>query len=136
MAAESWTPERVRSVLTGENPGLPSQRRAFGRVPSPPRCKLCAAPFAGLGDFIFRHAGYRQSAGNPALCTRCITALRKRQMTAVEIPVSLLFSDIRGSTAVGERMRPADFHAFLDRFYRLASNAIVDHHGYRRQSCG
>jgi adenylate cyclase len=57
-------------------------------------------------------------------------------MTAVEIPVSLLFSDIRGSTAVGERMRPADFHAFLDRFYRLASNAIVDHHGYRRQSCG
>ncbi len=129
MAAEDWTPEKVRSVLTGESPGLVSQRRAFRRIPSSPRCKLCAAPFGGLGGFIFRHAGYRQSAGNPALCTRCITVLRKRQMTGVVIPVSLLFSDIRGSTAMGERMRPADFHAFLDRFYRLASSSIVAHDG-------
>jgi hypothetical protein len=37
----------------------------------------------------------------------------------------VLFSDIRGSTAMGERMRPADFHAFLDPFYRLASDSIV-----------
>jgi adenylate cyclase len=129
MAAEDWNPEKVRSVLAGESPGLVSQRRAFRRIPSPPRCKLCAAPFGGLGGLIFRHAGYRQSAGNPALCTRCITVLRKRQMTGVEIPVSLLFSDIRGSTAMGERMRPADFHAFLDRFYRLASDSIVAHDG-------
>jgi adenylate cyclase len=47
----------------------------------------------------------------------------------VEIPITLLFSDIRGSTAMGERMRPADFHAFLDRFYRLASDSIVAHDG-------
>jgi adenylate cyclase len=46
MAAEGWTPERVRSVLVGESPGLASQRRVFRRIPSPPRCKLCAAPFA------------------------------------------------------------------------------------------
>jgi len=129
MAADGLTPERVRAVLTGESPGLASQRRAFRRIPSPPRCKLCAAPFAGLGGLIFRHAGYRQSAGNPALCTRCITVLRKRQMTGVEIPITLLFSDIRGSTAIAERMRPADFHGFLDRFYRLASDSIVAHDG-------
>ena len=30
---------------------------------------------------------------------------------------------------MGERMRPADFHAFLDRFYRLASSSIVAHDG-------
>ena len=50
-------------------------------------------------------------------------------MTGVEIPITLLFSDIRGSTAIGERMRPADFHRFLDRFYRLASDSIVAHDG-------
>jgi adenylate cyclase len=50
-------------------------------------------------------------------------------MTGVEIPITLLFSDIRGSTAMGERMRPADFHRFLDRFYRLASDSIVAHDG-------
>jgi hypothetical protein len=30
------------------------------------------------------------------------------QMTGVEIPITMLFADIRGSTAMGERMRPAD----------------------------
>ncbi len=50
-------------------------------------------------------------------------------MTGVEIPITLLFTDIRGSTAMGERMRPADFHRFLDRFYRLASDSIVAHDG-------
>jgi adenylate cyclase len=50
-------------------------------------------------------------------------------MTGVEIPITLLFSDIRGSTTMGERLRPADFHAFLERFYRLASDSIVDHDG-------
>jgi len=129
MAADELTPERVRAVLTGESPGLVGQRRVFRRIPSPPRCKLCAAPFAGLGGLILRHAGYGQSPGNPALCTKCISVLRKRQLTGVEIPITLLFSDIRGSTAMGERMRPADFHAFLDRFYRLASDSVVAHDG-------
>jgi adenylate cyclase len=55
--------------------------------------------------------------------------LRKRQLSGVEIPITLLFSDVRGSTAMGERMRPADFHTFLDRFYRLASDSIVAHDG-------
>ena len=128
MAAEEFT-EQVRAVLTGESPWLAKQRRTLRRIPSPPRCKLCAAPFAGLGGLVLRHAGFRKSSGNPALCTRCITDLRKRQLTGVEIPISLLFSDIRGSTAIGERMRPADFHAFLDRFYRLASDSIVAHDG-------
>jgi adenylate cyclase len=50
-------------------------------------------------------------------------------MSGVEIPVTLLFSDVRGSTAMGERMRPTEFHAFLDHFYRLASEAIVGHDG-------
>ena len=50
-------------------------------------------------------------------------------VSGVEITVSLLFSDVRGSTAMGERMRPTEFHAFLDHFYRLASDAIVRHEG-------
>jgi adenylate cyclase len=129
MAGEAFTREQVRAVLTGESGGLASQRRVFRRIPSPPRCKICAAPFAGLGGLIFRGAGFRQSPGNPALCGRCIAKLRKRQMTGVEIPITLLFSDIRGSTAVAERMSPADFHTFLNRFYRLASDSIVAHDG-------
>jgi adenylate cyclase len=50
-------------------------------------------------------------------------------MSGVEIPVTLLFSDIRGSTAMGERLRPTEFHEFLDPFYRLASDAVLAHDG-------
>jgi adenylate cyclase len=42
-----------------------------------------------------------------------------------EIPVSLLFADIRGSTGIGERMSPTGFRAFLGRFYRIASEAVL-----------
>jgi adenylate cyclase len=128
MVDEAFTPEEVRSRLTGESPRLAKQRRAFRRIPSDPRCKLCLAPFGGLGGLIFKQAGYKQSL-NPALCTKCITALRKHHMTGVEIPITLLFSDLRGSTAIGERLRPADFHTFLDRFYQLASTSIAAHDG-------
>jgi adenylate cyclase len=99
MAGEAFTREQVRAVLTGESTGLASQRRVFRRIPSSPRCKICAAPFAGLGGLVFRRAAFRQSPGNPALCGRCIAKLRKRHMTGVEIPITLLLSDIRGSTA-------------------------------------
>jgi adenylate cyclase len=123
-----WTPEEVRLFMTGEHPGMGDQRRRFRRIPSEPRCKLCAAPFGGLGGKAFRAWGFGRSS-NPALCTKCTVKLGRFGLTGVEIPCTLLFSDVRGSTALGERMRPSEFHDFLDRFYRLATRAIVDHDG-------
>lgn len=121
--------EQVRGFLTGEDPQLAKQRKRFGRIPTNPRCKMCSAPFAGVGGFVFRAAGFGRFPGNPNMCKQCITQMRKNGMSGVEIPVSLLFSDVRGSTAMGERMRPTEFHAFLDHFYHLASDAIQDHDG-------
>ncbi len=115
--------------MTGEFPGMASKRRRFRRVPSDPRCKLCAAPFGGLGGVAFRTSGHGRSPGNPALCEKCETTLARHGTTGVEIPVTLLFSDVRGSTSMGERMRPTEFRAFLDHFYRLASDAIARHDG-------
>ena len=37
--------------------------------------------------------------------------------------------DIRGSTALGERLTPTEFRDYLGRFYRLGSQAILDHEG-------
>ena len=121
--------EDIRSFLTGENPLLAAQRKRHMRFPTDPRCKMCAAPFAGLGGAAFRMMGFGQFPGNPSLCKMCITQMRKSGMSGIEIPVSLLFSDVRGSTGMGERMRPTEFHAFLDHFYRLASDAILKHSG-------
>ena len=37
--------DELRAVLTGRAPGLTGNRTGSRRLPSPPRCKLCAAPF-------------------------------------------------------------------------------------------
>lgn len=119
----------VRDVLTGVHPGLAHQRDRFRRFPSDPRCKLCNAPFGGIGGAVFARMGFGRSAGNPALCNACVSQLRRSGMSGVEIPLSMVFTDVRGSTAMAERMRPTEFHAFLELFYRLASSAIVANDG-------
>jgi adenylate cyclase len=124
-----WTPEEVRAFMVGESPEFARERRRFMRIPANPRCKLCLAPFGGVGGVMFKAAGFGRSAGNPHMCAKCETVLRQHGLTGVEIPVSLLFSDIRGSTRMGEHLRPKEFKDFLDRFYRLATDAITHHDG-------
>ena len=119
----------MRAFLSGENPGLARSRRVFRNLPSGPHCKLCAAPFEGAGGAVLRHVGFARFAGNPAICGFCIKSLNKIGVYGAEIPVSLLFADIRGSTGIGEQSSPTEFRAFLDRFYRLSSRAILDNDG-------
>jgi adenylate cyclase len=118
-----------RRVLTGEHPELSKMRRRMGWIPTSPRCKLCKAPFEGLGGAILRHVGYARFAANPSLCVNCIQQFRKAGTFGAEIPVTLLFADVRGSTGIGERMRPAEFRAYLDHFYRAGSEAILGNDG-------
>jgi adenylate cyclase len=118
-----------RRVLTGEHPDLTKMRRRFQRIPTSPRCKLCSAPFEGLGGAVLRHMGFARFSGNPTLCVNCIQQFRKAGTFGAEIPVTLLFADVRGSTGIGERLRPSEFRAYLDRFYRAGTDAILDHGG-------
>jgi adenylate cyclase len=121
--------EDMRAVLSGESNDLTRFRAIMKRIPSGPHCKLCAAPFNAPGGSVLRHFGFGRFPGNPALCNNCIQGFRKHDVYGAEIPVSLVFADVRGSTGIGEGMRPVDFHAFLSRFYRIASSAILDRDG-------
>jgi adenylate cyclase len=121
--------DEFRKVLTGEHAGLTKMRVRFKHLPSDPRCKLCWAPFGGPGGAIVRHFGFGRFPGNPAICQNCISQFRKMGMTGAEIPVTLLFVDIRGSTALGERLTPTEFRDYLSRFYDLGSKAILEHDG-------
>lgn len=124
------TPQQaMQGFLSGDAPGLARSRRVFRRVPSSPHCKLCAAPFEGPGGAVLRHVGFARFPGNPAICGKCIKSLNKMGIYGAEIPVSLLFADIRGSTSISESMGAMEFRAFLDRFYRVASAAILGNDG-------
>jgi adenylate cyclase len=127
--AQRRADDEFRAILTGEHKDLARFRRTLRRIPASPRCKLCAAPFEGAGGAVLRHLGFGRYAANPALCTNCIKGFRKHGMGGAEIPVSLLFADVRGSTGIAEGMSPTAFRAFLDRFYRIGSEAILGHDG-------
>lgn len=121
---EAW-----RSVLLGTEPSLNRIRRVWRHVPSDPRCKLCWSPFGGLGSVISVLTGHRASTSNPTMCGPCTKALRGRPGGA-EIPLSVLFADVRGSTGVAEAMTPTAYRNLLQRFYGLASEAITTHDGF------
>jgi adenylate cyclase len=117
----------MRSYLLGRSLG--QTRRYLRHIPSDPHCKLCAAPFGGVGGVVLGRMGFSRFAGNPALCNNCIKGLNKLGVLGAEIPATLLFADIRGSTGIGERLTPSEFRAYLDRFYRIASHAVMSHDG-------
>lgn len=113
-----------------ENPDslMTMGRRVFSHLPANPRCQLCAAPFSGVGGSLMRVIGKRPSDGNPNMCNSCQKVLIKHHGGA-EVDGSMLFADIRGSTAMAERMSPAEFHTLLDRFYTIASDTVFAHNG-------
>ena len=120
--------EEWRAILTGEHRGVLALRRNFGRLPSPPRCKLCYAPFHGIGGALLK-PWFGPWERNPQLCKNCMKALTKQGVGGAEVEISMLFVDIRGSTGLGERLGPSAFAALLTAFYRLAANAIVETDG-------
>jgi adenylate cyclase len=123
------TPEAEwRALLTGEALGLLRLRQRFRRLPSPPRCKICYAPYGGVGGFVLK-PWFGPWERNSQLCKNCFAGLAKRGVGGAEIELSMLFADIRGSTGLGERLRPAQFTALLNGFYRIAAKAIVGNLG-------
>ncbi len=103
-------------------------RRVFRLIPQSPRCKLCAAPFGGLGAPVMRAFGKFPATKNPAMCNSCF-AYMERHHGGAEIDASFLFADIRGSTSLAERMSAGEFHGLLDRFYVTAAQVVYDHDG-------
>jgi adenylate cyclase len=121
--AEFWT-----NYLSHPDSFQATGRRFFSRMPADPRCRLCAAPFAGVGGVAMRLVGKRQSSANPNYCTSCEKVLIKHHGGA-EVEGSMLFADIRGSTALAEKMTPTEFRSLLDRFYSTASGVVFAHDG-------
>jgi adenylate cyclase len=103
-------------------------RPIISRIPTNPRCQLCAFPFAGPGGRVFRLVGKRQSRVNPNMCNSCEDVLLKHHGGA-EVAASLLFADIRGSTTLAEGTTPTAFRATLERFYTAAAKAVYAHGG-------
>ncbi len=101
-------------------------RSIMKRLPKNPRCRICGVPFSGVGGNLVRLAlGRERSSLNPRLCNICEQFARQYQGGA-EVEISMLFADVRGSTSLAEGMAPLEFSRLIDRFYRAATDILIE----------
>src|ERR671934_189330 len=124
------------AILRGESALAFTQRagrRLFGLMPCASRCKFCNAPFKGRYSGAFKTVGYTPSRKNPHICARCIE--RAPEGGAV-VPVSVLFADVRGYTALCEQLKPEEVASLVKTFYETSSSALLAHEGLLGQIAG
>lgn len=127
MTGEPLDPEveaRWRENLTQGHRSTRVGRALFRHLPTEPRCKVCSNPFGGVGGKVVGWLGFRPSRKNPNLCTLCCD---KMPQGGAEVDVAVLFADVRGSTALGEQMHPAEYAGLMNRFYGVATRALLRH---------
>jgi adenylate cyclase len=125
VGSEAWW----RDVLTSPEANFEPFRNFFLRLPSAPHCKLCGAPFKGPGGLVLGRLGFQPWEKNPTLCRACIKQSSRVGPGGAEVPCTLLFADVRGSTGMAERSSATDFAALLRRFYAVGSQAVIDQRG-------
>jgi adenylate cyclase len=122
MPTEPTVEEEWYKMLTEGEPVPRHLYHLLGLLPSDPRCKLCAAPFKGWGGFIMHLLGRDQSKYNPRFCQPCE---KFENPGGAEVPLTMLFADVRGSTRLAEQMSARDFSRLMNRFYTVATHVMI-----------
>ncbi len=122
MPTEQTLEEEWYKMLTEGEPVPRHIYHLLGLLPSDPRCKLCAAPFKGWGGFLMHLLGRDQSRYNPRFCEKCEVF---EHPGGAEVPLTMLFADVRGSTTLAEQMSAREFGRLMNRFYTVASHVLI-----------
>jgi adenylate cyclase len=108
LAPQEGNTELWHTVFAQGHPVLAGKQKRYGMLPKDPRCKLCAAPFAGIGGWLLRRRGLHASERNPHYCNACDGFLDAFPGGA-EVPMSMMMADIRGSVALSAQTSATDF---------------------------
>ena len=129
--------EEWHDLLSGTHPLL-RRGTPLRFLPSPPRCRICRAPFGAPGSFILRRYGFTPWAKNPKMCSRCFESLGghsamcpgaegDEEVRGAEIEVTMLFADVRGSSELARQMPVLDFTRLMNRFYGVSRRVLIEH---------
>ncbi|MCZ6774910.1 MAG: adenylate/guanylate cyclase domain-containing protein [Ignavibacteria bacterium] len=130
------TTKEWEQFLAGTLPGLRLGRSVFRLIPQAPRCKLCNAPFAGVGGRLMRLIGKVPWERNPRVCKFCGNWLLKKGPAGAEAELTLLFADVRGSTALAANMTPSEYAGVINRFFRVGTDVFVRYEAILDQLVG
>jgi adenylate cyclase len=74
-----------------------------------------------VGGLILKHLWAGPFQKNPNFCDNCAF----EGVGGAEIEITALFADVRGSTTMAEQMRPSEFSAVMNRFYKAATDVLI-----------
>ncbi len=126
---ENGNTELWHTIFAEGHPDLSKQQNLHANLPKDPRCRLCKAPFAGIGGLWMKWKGKKQSSRNGHYCNACDGFLDTFP-GGVETEMSLLFADIRNSTAFAAQAGPQAASERVNRFLNEATRSITDHDGF------
>jgi adenylate cyclase len=110
--------------------------RFLNLLPHDPRCKFCHAPFEGIGSLVVRTVyGKSQSNLNPHFCNVC-EDFAKKFPGGAEVEMSMLFVDVRGSTALSEKLRVSEFQGVINKFFIESAKIIAGEDGLLEKLAG
>ncbi len=106
------------------------------RMPRSPRCAVCYIPFEGIGGRISKTFwNIEPSKLNPHLCNLCENFATEYH-GGVELEISILFVDVRGSTAMAEGASPEEYSKLIKRFYHAATEQFFKSYGFVEKLLG
>jgi adenylate cyclase len=73
--------------------------------------------------------GKHPSNFNPNYCNIC-DEFARQNIGGVEIELTMLFADVRGSTTLAEQMETGEFSQLISRFYAVATNVLIRHDAF------
>lgn len=117
------------TVFAEGHPVLVKKQTRFVRLPKEPRCKLCYAPFAGIGGWIMRLRGLKPSERNVHYCNACDGFLEAFPGGA-EVPMTMLILDIRDSVPLSREMSAKDFAQTVNRMRDAVTETLNRHDGF------
>lgn len=126
---EDGNTELWHTIFAEGHPDLSKQQNFYAKLPKDPRCRLCNAPFAGLGSLYMRWKGKTKSSRNENYCSACDGFLDTFPGGA-EVEMSMLFADIRNSTAFAEAAGPRAAAKRVNDFLDEATKTITEHDGF------
>ena len=113
----------------GGHPELKKQHGLHRWLPTAPRCRLCLAPFGGIGGWLMRRRGKAPSSRNPHYCSACDAFLDSFPGGA-EVAMSMLYVDIRNSVAAAEGAAAAAVSRRINAFLDRATRIITEEDGF------
>lgn len=118
-----------QTIFAKGHPDLAKQHWLHRKLPKNPRCKMCLAPFEGIGGWVMRKRGKGVSNRNPHYCNACDGFLDAYPGGA-DVEMSMLFVDIRNSTQYAEGAAPADVSRRVNAFLDTATGTITRQDGF------